>query len=210
MSKKDGRFEKGQNPRNKGLKMKEPSKKKGKCLSIETKQKVSDGLRRYWATIPKEKRPEHFSEKHRKNISKSLEGRVYSKETCKKLSERWQNPDYVRNMLQKLHSKTKPEQQIETLLQQLYPNEFKYNGCFECGVSLNGLIPDFVNINGQKKVIEVFGDYWHYDEEVLEKQRTYEEVGFSSLIIWQSELKNKKEIIERIIDFVGKRSVEVF
>lgn len=37
-------------------------------------------------------------------------------------------------------------------------------------VGIGGLCPDFVNCNGKKVIIELFGDYWHdLDEEGYEK-----------------------------------------
>lgn len=102
-----------------------------------------------------------------------------------------------------LHSKTKPEKHLEQLLQSLYPGEFKYNGRYDCGISIDRMIPDFVNVNGKKQVIDVHGSYWHEGENVNERMARYAKYGYSALIIWDHELKNEKEVIQRIRAFVG-------
>ena len=145
-------------------------------------------------------------------------GSHLSDETKKKLSmitkQQWQNPESVKKILAGWHKKTRPEIQMNTLLQQLYPNEFGYNGCFDCGITIDGLVPDFPNVNGQKKVIEVFGSFnykrgtkrfQHTEEEIVKKTARYAKYGYGSLFIWDYELKDdRKGVVQRIIDFVGK------
>jgi len=45
-----------------------------------------------------------------------------------------------------------------------FPNEWKYAG--DGSLIIRGKCPDFVNVNGRKLIIEVFGDYWHSEERV--------------------------------------------
>lgn len=54
---------------------------------------------------------------------------------------------------------------------------------------------NFVNINGEKICIEIFGDYWHNlpkekinDENKLKILQKY---GWERIIIWEHELKSK-------------------
>lgn len=49
--------------------------------------------------------------------------------------------------------------------------------------------PDFKNMKEQK-VIEVFGDYWHNENEVQPLLEAYREVGWDCVIIWEHEIKN--------------------
>ena len=96
---------------------------------------------------------------------------------------------------------------LDGLLQENFPNEWKYvgNGQFIVG----GICPDYVNINGKKKVIELFGDYWHSylktgRTELEEEERRinkFKEFGFDCLIIWQRELKDKEVLISKIKDW---------
>jgi hypothetical protein len=64
---------------------------------------------------------------------------------------------------QQIHP-NKPESIILSILEQLYPNEYRFVG--DGKVVIAGKIPDFININGQKKIIELFGDYWHEGERI--------------------------------------------
>jgi len=163
----------------KSLRVSEPHKRAAKDPAV--RKKISDAKKEHW------KRPEYI-EANRRNMEK-----------------RWQDPTFVKKVMKALHSKTRPEIQLDTLLQQLYPGEFKYNGCFECGVLIDGLTPDFVNCNGQKKLIEMFGDYHHEESDIAERTERFAKYGFSALFIWASELKNeKKEVVQKIVDFVGK------
>jgi very-short-patch-repair endonuclease len=147
-----------------------------------------------------------------------MKGRHHTDETKKKLSEatkrQWEDPEAVKKITAGWHKKTRLEQQINTLLQQLFPNEFAYNGCFECGITIDRLIPDFPNVNGQKKVIEAFGSFnykkgakrfQHTEQEIIEKTARYAKYGYASLFIWDYELKNdRKGVVQKIVDFVGK------
>jgi hypothetical protein len=105
---------------------------------------------------------------------------------------------------------TLPEKIMQGILNKHFP-EFKYNGDFGQGIVLAGLVPDFVNTNGKKQVIEVFGDYFHSAKVVGSRQRgteagkieAYKSVGFNCLVIWQSDLEHSSEdiIISKINQF---------
>jgi len=93
----------------------------------------------------------------------------------------------------------KPETAILKLLEELFPEEYEYTGNGK--MIINGINPDFTNINGQKKVIELFGDYWHKGEDPQIKINRYSEYGFDCLVIWEHELEHKEILINRIIEF---------
>ena len=65
--------------------------------------------------------------------------------------------------------------------------------------------PDFLSKN-PKHIIELFGDYWHNRPErrLRDKERlqTYKKYGYNTLVIWESELKDKQRILNRIKDFI--------
>lgn len=133
-------------------------------------------------------------------------------ETHKKL---WQDPEFVkRSMLAFQKKPTNPEKKLEAILNDHFP-EFKYNGDGGLGVTLGGLTPDFVNINGKKDVIEVFGDYYHSPEFLgnrwqsseLGKIMIYNSLGWKCLVIWEHELKAlpEREIVKKITNFSKRR-----
>lgn len=192
-----------------------PGAMKGKHHSLESIEKMR---RANLGKIPWIKGKRH-SEKTREKLRESHigqipwnKGRHHSEETRKKMREHWQDPEFVQRVMKGLRSKTTPERQLDILLQQLYPGEFEYNGHFELGVAIDGLVPDFVNINGRKKIIEMNGDHWHQNSvREEEKKARYAKCGFSCLTIWGGELKNnKKEVINKLTDFVEKEPSHYF
>ena len=70
---------------------------------------------------------------------------------------------------------TNPEKIIQRILAKYFPKEWKYVG--------NGKVwfgkknPDFININGQKKLIEVYGDYWHRNDNPQDRIDHFKKYG---------------------------------
>jgi len=127
------------------------------------------------------------------------------KTTFKKGHKLWTNPQFIE--AQRLGRNIKPnktEIKLYQLLQKIYPNEYKFVG--DGNVTIDGLIPDFINSNGQKKIIELFGTYWHregVDYRRTEKGRreVFMKYGYKLLVIWEDELKNKESVIKKIRAF---------
>ena len=99
----------------------------------------------------------------------------------------------------------KPETLLIGLLDSLYPGEWKYTGDFS--MTINGKCPDFVNCNGQKKIIEFNGSYWHQDDIPGKREAIFAEYGYETLIIWDKELKNMESVKSKIQDF-HKKGIE--
>ena len=99
---------------------------------------------------------------------------------------------------------TQPEKKLNKLLQEYFPNEWKYTG--DGYTWIGGKCPDFLNVNGQKAIIEMFGDYWHgekrtgktKEESEGERIKHFAKYGFKCLVIWQHELKNENEVRNKI------------
>ncbi len=100
------------------------------------------------------------------------------------------------------NKKNKSETFLEFILKKNVPKEYKYvgNGRF----FIEKYNPDFININGQKKIIELFGDYWHNKPGIKEKDarkmKVYKNYGYDCLVIWEKDLK-KNNLEKRILDF---------
>lgn len=132
----------------------------------------------------------------------SFFGKHHTKDTKDKIAEirrkQWQSEDYIKNWMNgKNRYPNNLEQLVYDILEKLQPNTWAYNGNFEEGVMLGGLIPDFVNVNGEKTVIEVFGTYWHSDEVIGDKWKrseygrkaVYAQLGYRSIILWEDRIK---------------------
>lgn len=158
-----------------------------------------------------------FSEDTKRKMSASLKGKhrsVATEFTSERAKQLWQDPDFVSKALRARYAKpNKIERQLIDILAKYLP-EFKYNGDFSLRVTLAGMIPDFVNVNGKKEVIELFGQYWHspmvvkgrWQGSELGRIMAYNSLGFKCLIIWQDELKQltQEQIVDKIRVFFGR------
>lgn len=101
------------------------------------------------------------------------------------------------------------EKKLIKLIDEACPSEYKFVG--DGSFIIGGLNPDFANINGKKKLIEGFGDYYHSPKMVKNNWKSselgrimiYNSYGFDSLIIWEHELQEKsdEELIEATQSF---------
>lgn len=140
--------------------------------------------------------------------SHSLDARERISEAQK---EYWQNSEYVKKMMKiRMTKPNKLEIKVNKILEKHFPGEWKYNGDFSCGVSIGGLIPDFVNVNGKKQAIEVFGDMYHDPKKSFSKvswkrqefgrKAIFSQYGYECIIFWASELVKdaEKTILSRL------------
>jgi very-short-patch-repair endonuclease len=121
----------------------------------------------------------------------------------------WQNPIYIAKALKPIMKRpTKPEQ----IILQMMPTNLYYIGNGQWWRRLpNGKNknPDF-KVRGQNKVIEVFGDYWHRNDNPGELINLYRQVGLDCLIIWEKEIKNNPEgIKQKIMNFIHPMKLAV-
>lgn len=94
---------------------------------------------------------------------------------------------------------TKPEQKlIELIEKQGFP--FTYVG--DGKVIIEGFCPDFIDNDGSKRIIEVFGDYWHNLPRLMRRDerrlKAYKNYGFETLVIWEHELKEPDLVTQKI------------
>lgn len=133
--------------------------------------------------------------------SEVKKGRRFCSKTCSNMS--W--------AIRKLHPKpNKPERALQGILDSHFPEQWKYTGD---GSSLIGWFnPDFVNCNGQKAIIELFGEYWHSTKVAKDKwEKTelgcimaYNSLGYRCLIIWDYELKDEQAVVAKVKQFMKK------
>jgi very-short-patch-repair endonuclease len=110
----------------------------------------------------------------------------------------WKNKIFRKKLL-KNSNPNKPEKALNDILIQLFNNQYYLNvkGKYVIGTK----IPDFIDVKN-KKIIEMFGDYWHNRPEIKlrDKRRLieYKKFGYKTLIVWQEELKNKVQLIKKL------------
>lgn len=206
------RFITGHN--NRGIKFSEEHKKKLRENHVGfTGQKWTEEMKK------KTRKPKHsgfgelvskalkgrvFSEEWKQKIREANLGKKYSQETKNKHSiaskKMWKNPEFAKKIHLSRHVKpNRPETIVLNMLNNLYPKEWKYTGDYS--FMINGKNPDFVNCNGQKKCIELFGDYWHRGQNPKHRIKEFKSFGFDTLIIWEKELKNITKVSNKIVKF---------
>ncbi len=211
----------------------------GRFHTKESKKKISEGnkgkirskeMRERYSRV---KKGISFSKEHKKNLRKNHKGMkgkhhtinaknrmsISAKRTEEKRrdiqTKRWQNPEYREKQLKAIFAgynlkPTKPERRLRNGLNKMFPGEYKFVGDGE--IFIDGKNPDFINVNGQKKIIELFGDYWHGEEYRLitfgdnssnkehgqQRIKHFAKYGYKTLIVWECELKNIKKLRRKL------------
>lgn len=211
---------------NKGKCLSEETKKKiseahrGKHLSKETRRKLSEshkGEKAYWfgkhlleetkKKISKARKGNHLSEEIRKKISKANKGRRLSEEHKKKLGKIQKGKHFSKEHKRKLSKArqhqsfpkhhTKPERIFEQICKK-YNLPFKYTG--DGTFWIHNINPDFIECNGKKIAVEIFGDYWHSpllnyklqkDRTLLYRKKILKKYGWKLIVFWETDLKRK-------------------
>lgn len=147
----------------------------------------------------------------RRRISNTMTGVLKSEEHCNNMRKAriklCNDPEYRKRLLVALAKgrenshilPNKQEQFILDLLNKMYPGEWKYTGDFS--VLINGRNPDFINCNGQKKIIEFNGTHWHKDDIPGEREKIFAAYGYDTLIVWDRELKDIERVKSKINEF---------
>lgn len=142
-------------------------------------------------------------------------GKTHSKESCKKMSDshiglqagsnhpmfgKRHTKEALKKMLS-FNSPNKQEKKLDGLLNKMYPGEWKFVGNGE--IIIDGKCPDFININGQKKIIELYGERWHEPQEEQERIDFFKQYGYETLIIWCRQLNKSKPARKMIREFTN-------
>jgi len=218
-------------------KMRESAKRRPPCseetkrkLGLKTKNRIWTEESRKKCSIAKigilnpmygKKMSDEDKQKRREsNLGKHFH--VKSKELKERISKTglrlWQNPEYREKQLKAIFKgldikPTKPERRMRNGLNKMFPGEYKYVGNGEIWIA--GKNPDFINVNGQKKIIELFGNFWHgekcrfkiYGDESSNKEHAQQRInhfakyGYRTLIVWESELKNIFKLKKKLVEF---------
>lgn len=130
----------------------------------------------------------------------SLNTEEVKKNSSLKQKKNWENPEYIKKQMKaRLVKQNKAELKLENLLGSIFPNEYKFVG--DGQVIIAGKCPDFINVNGQKKIIELWGDYWHKDQDPINRMNIFKPFGYQTLVIWEKEFKNFQRLKAKIINF---------
>ncbi len=204
---------------------------RGKVLSEKTKALMSETRKARWkdpdyrGRVSNSLLGRECSEKTRQQISDTLKrkyrsgeivvpfkGKKHSEETRKQMSENHydvsgeNNPMYgktrseetLRKILRKVNARpNKPEQLLINLFAE---NEldFKYVG--DGSLIVGGKCPDFSD--GNNKLIEHYGDYFHKGQDPQDRIEYFKGFGYDTLVIWEHELSDLARVLARVEAFM--------
>lgn len=145
------------------------------------------------------------SEKQKMALREVHTSEEYREKRRQLTKELWQTSDYVKTqMLSRNLRPNKPEQAIIDLAEERrWPLSYVGDG----SLVIHRRCPDFHN--GDHKVIEIFGDYWHRGQNPQEKIEYYKKYGYDCLVIWEHELEQKDQVVSRIEKFLGVPNVSI-
>jgi len=120
------------------------------------------------------------------------------------MKQRWQNPEYRQRQLEKwmVARQVKPNKTEQRLMALFDKSNLPFRYVGDGQVIIAGRCPDFINTNGRKQLIELFGVYWHPVFDVALLKEHYRQYGFDLLIIWDDELKDIAKILRKVNRFV--------
>ena len=99
------------------------------------------------------------------------------------------------------NSYTKPERKLAEMIEAYCGWEYVGNGKFHLQTKKKCRVPDFIN-RDKKKIIEVYGDYWHSGEDPCDKIAEYKEIGWDCIVLWEHEIMSDEFSIENIQYFL--------
>jgi len=138
--------------------------------------------------------------KPRTSVCKSCASKIMREKYASVFEEAKQK--WMESMKKSLHVKpNQVEKRLLQILSNLYPNEWAFVGDWSLVIANKN--PDFANINGKKLLIEMWGDYWHQNDNPKERVSLFSKYGYHTLIIWERELKDEALLTQRIMEFVG-------
>ena len=120
---------------------------------------------------------------------------------------KFKNPDYIKTFIKSSFRKpNKLEIKLEEIINSIIPDKYKFVG--DLKVWIDGSNPDFINEN-DKKIIELFGDFWHSERIIGKSTEEHENDrishfknnGYDTLIIWEHELKDLNKLKQKIMEF---------
>jgi len=117
----------------------------------------------------------------------------------------WQDPIYRESQLLAMGKAScifpnKFETFFINLFSAVYP-QCGYTGNFTKIIA--GKCPDFVDEEG-KKIIELYGDYWHQDNNPQDRIDIFKKYGYDTLVIWEHELKDMNKLHVKLDEFIRR------
>lgn len=179
---------------------KKPGRKIGsipwnKGLTKETDERVKINIERSSITILNNYRSGKRIHYLKGKTREEYHGKEKGREIINKIAINWSKSVQMKP--------NKLEMKFTKFLEENFPGEWKYSG--DGYTWIDGKCPDFLNINGKRLLIELFGDYWHKDDDSKERIEHFKKYNFDTIIIWESEFNNSEELVKnKISEIISK------
>ena len=114
----------------------------------------------------------------------------------------WQDSEYQKKMIE---CRTLKPNKLERIFDELTPECVEYVGDWQFFITtkIRTHNPDF-KVKGQRKIIELFGDYWHEGENPNKLISEYKSAGWICIIFWEHEVYNDIEKVQKeTLEFIG-------
>ena len=161
-----------------------------------------------------------LTEEHKRKISKANKGKKRTEEAREKVRKARQGKHHTEATKQKIREArkhqpthhTKPELIFEEICKK-HNLPFKYTGNGDFWIE--NINPDFVDVNGKKIAVEVFGDYWHSpllqwdlreDRTLDYRKKILKKYGWKLIVFWESDLK-RKDVEQFVLSGLEKHKV---
>lgn len=194
--------------------------RKGKPLSEETRAKISKKLK----GKPPANRGRRQSIETKIKRNAAIREKLANPEVKEKMRttarKHWAKKEFrekvISLIIQSMAKRpNKLEQRVIEILNNNFLNEWEYTG--DGKVILNGFVPDFININGKKKVIEAFGTYWHSGVRIKGRQnrsapgriKAYWKLGYDCLVLWDKDIEDEQKVISLVRRFMEDKNAQL-
>lgn len=190
----------------------------GRKRSEESKKKLSETLKRSYKEgkikpyFLNKKRPNFSGENHPffgKHLSDEIKTKISEANKGRKRPDASVRMKIDNPIFKGFLKPTKPEKKIMELIKQ-HNLPYEYVGDGKINIGFKN--PDFIHLK-DKKLIEVFGNYFHnprlnkkvkYFQTEDGRIKFFDKYGFKTLIIWEYELKDLDNVLKKIMEFDSK------
>jgi len=127
-------------------------------------------------------------------LKRSKSGVFFCKYSC--FTRHWKKNLLPIMLKKRCRKPNKPEKELASKIRKF---GFVYVG--DCKFMIGTKNPDYIH-KSKKKIVELFGDYWHESHEVPQRKKFFRDNGYECLVVWLSDFRNKPNyVVKRIAQF---------
>jgi hypothetical protein len=121
----------------------------------------------------------------------------------KEQKTRWSDPFFAERVVRATFDAANKtpngaERKLMQIIESVLPGEYTFVG--DGTVLVGRRCPDYIS-SDHKKLIELFGDYWHRGKNPQDRIDYFTRYGYKTLVVWESELDNMDLLRNRIVQF---------